>query len=344
MTRKPPTTPTVVASFALILAACGQSATPTALPTAPATTPRATTTAVSTAPTTPTATATPEPLAALELLWEGDGTPSSTDPLAGTYGPAVDPISGDIWVAASMADVLWVFSPDGTFERSFGGPGDGRGEFELTRPACRDCPGAGAIAFAADGSLFVADVGNHRVQKFDPGHEFELEWGGFGAEQGRFADILAISIVDDEVHVYDDVRGDVQVFDLEGTFLRISEYEDVPAVDAAGNLHVFESDSRIHGYRPDGTEFQSIAVPPVAGTFPIGLAVADDGRLFVNLQDEQTANAVAVAEIDPESGAARLWQGAGENLAIAGDVLYQSNYVSDGWPEAVLRAYRLPAR
>ena len=124
----------------------------------------------------------------------------------GTYQPAVDPLTGDIWVALSSEHIIWIFSKDGEYKSSFGKPGDGPGEFELQAPRCRECPGAGALAFAPDGSLFVADVGNHRVQKFDPEHEFETEWGGFGAGEGKFADAIHIATNGREVFVGDDAQ------------------------------------------------------------------------------------------------------------------------------------------
>jgi hypothetical protein len=327
------------------LAACGGTATMQSSATAPAVTrPAATTAAATTSTPTdppPTPSVSDPPPEPLELLWESAGDPTPAGRYPATYSPAVDPLTGDVWVSLASDDVIWIFAADGTFRGSFGKPGDGPGEFEFTRPACRECPGAGALAFAPDGSLFVADVGNHRIQKFDPGHEFEREWGGFGAGEGQFADAIHMATNRDEVFVSDDARRDLQVFDLDGKLLRALPTSGWLAVDAEGDLLVSDEGTltRHHGSRAVG---EPITLPDYRGAHHIGLATDDDGRLFFDFQDGRTGGAIGLGELDPSTGALRTWSTAGETLAIAGDVLYQANYTGPGWPEAVLRAYRLP--
>jgi hypothetical protein len=290
-------------------------------------------------PATPLATE--APLEALELLWESAGEPTPTGRYPATYSPAVDPLTGDIWVSLASDDVIWIFASDGTFKGSFGKPGDGPGEFEFTRPACLDCPGAGALAFAPDGSLFVADVGNHRVQKFDPQHEFVTEWGRFGADDAQFADAIQIATNGREVFVSDDARLDTQVFDLDGTFLRTVQRAGWLAVGAGGDLHVSSLGS-VFSFDPDGQAGTATELPGYRGAFHIGLAVDDGGRLFFDYQDDRTTHAIGLGELDPATGESRVWSTGGETLAIAGDILYEANYTGQGWPEAVLRAYQLP--
>ena len=323
-----------MAAFAIATAACGGSTTPTGATISQAPTP-------SMKASAPGPTATPEPLPALELLWEGSGTTEITGWYPGTYQPAVDPLTGDIWVALSSEHVIWIFSKDGEFKGSFGKAGVGPGEFDFRRPVCRDCPGSGALAFAPDGSLFVADVGNHRVQKFGPEHEYETEWGGFGSGEGKFADAIGIATNGREVFVYDDAQAATQVFDTSGTFLRELRAGGWLAVDGAGNLSIsgFGTVSR---YDADGNQLESVFLPAFGDDHAIGLAVDDRGRLLFNLQDPVTTDAVGLGELDPATGESRLWSTGGETLAIAGDVLYQANYTGPGWPTPVLRAYALP--
>jgi hypothetical protein len=280
-------------------------------------------------------------LEALELLWESAGAPAPTGRYPATYSPAVDPLSGDIWVSLASDDVIWVFAPDGTFKSLFGRPGDGPGEFEFTRPACPDCPGAGALSFAPDGSLFVADVGNHRVQKFNAEREFETEWGQFGAGEGQFADAIQIATNEREVFVSDDVRRDTQVFDMDGRLQRTLPISGWLAVGSAGVILV-STFGQVATVDQDGQVGSPTAFPEYRGGWQIGLAADDSGRVFFNYQDNATADAIGLGELDPSTGESRVWSTAGETLAIAGDVLYEANYASTGWPEAVLRAYRLP--
>ena len=327
-------TPAIVLAtcLAISLAGCGQAATSTTAPTASTATP--------TAAAAPTTAASEAPLPALDLLWEQGGTTEISGWYPGTYQPAVDPLTGDIWVALSSEHIIWIFSKDGEYKSSFGKPGDGPGEFDFRRPPCRECPGAGALAFAPDGSLFVADVGNHRVQKFDPEHEFETEWGGFGAGEGKFADAIHIAASDREVFVGDDAQAATQVFDMSGTFLR----ELRPgwlAVDPASNLSISGFGS-VYRYDGDGNQLESVFLPAHGNAHHIGLAADDRGRLFFNLQDPVTTDAVGLGAFDPATGESRAWSTGGETLAIAGDVLYVANYTGPGWPTPVLRAYALP--
>jgi NHL repeat-containing protein len=317
--------------LATSLTGCGQAATPTNAP------PVATATAAPVVTAAPTAAATEAPLPALDLLWEGAGDAISS---GATYSPAVDPLTGDIWVALSFGGTIWIFSEDGTYKGSFGKPGEGEGEFNFERSTCHPC-GAGALAFAPDGSLFVADVGNNRVQKFDPAHEFETEWGSFGAGDGQFADANDIVTDGNQIFVADDARQDIQVFDMDGKFLRIVEDSGWLAVDSTGNFFV-SHEGTVTSYAADGAAIDQFELPDYHGGFHIWLAVDAGGRLFFNFQNNGTGEALGLGSFDPSTGEGRTWANAGESLAIAGDALYEANYTGPGWPAAVLRAYALP--
>jgi sugar lactone lactonase YvrE len=329
----------VVASLIALVAGCAGGVPPTALP--PSEPPPTVAQQPTAAPATPKATE--APVAALELLWEASGDTAPTGSEAGTFSPAVHPITGDVWVSMSSG-TIWIFGADGSYKGSFGEPGDGQGEFTFRRPSCPDCPAAGALAFAPDGSLFVADIGNHRVERFDPAGKFVTEWGGFGSGEGQFADAIQIATNGKEVFVSDHTRLDTQVFDLDGTFLRalpISGYHWL-AVDAEGNLYV-SNQGRVVKYASDGTEVDQFDLPDYRGAAHPGLAVDERGRIFCNLQDNETGGAIGVAELDPANGESRVWSTGGETLAVAGGVVYQANYTGQGWPEPMLRAYALTA-
>jgi streptogramin lyase len=66
------------------------------------------------------------------------------------------------------------FKSDGTFIRSFGKWGAGPVEFKTPHD----------IAIDAQGRLFVADRGNHRIQILDPEGNFLAEWKQFGRPSG----------------------------------------------------------------------------------------------------------------------------------------------------------------
>jgi DNA-binding beta-propeller fold protein YncE len=114
----------------------------------------------------------------------------------GTAGEAGDPPSrlnqpmdvavapnGDVFVAegdhgGNQVARISKFGADGTFLMSFGRPGDGPGELRIPH----------GLAFDAEGRLFVADRGNHRVQIFDQDGNYLDEYREFGRPSDVFID------------------------------------------------------------------------------------------------------------------------------------------------------------
>lgn len=70
------------------------------------------------------------------------------------------------------------FSPDGTFVKEWGRPGNGPGEFNTPH----------AIAIDSRGRLFVGDRANNRIQIFDQEGAFLEEWKQFSRPSGIFID------------------------------------------------------------------------------------------------------------------------------------------------------------
>jgi peptidylamidoglycolate lyase len=79
------------------------------------------------------------------------------------------------------------------------------------------------IAFAADGSIYVADgYGNNRVAKFSPDGKFLLDWGHKGTGAGEFN--LPHSVAVDAqglVYVADRSNARIQVFEANGKLLKM---------------------------------------------------------------------------------------------------------------------------
>lgn len=91
--------------------------------------------------------------------------------------------NGDVFVAEGDhggTDIARIskFSPDGTFIGSWGRPGSAPGELRIPH----------GLAFDADGRLYVADRGNHRVQIFDQDGNFVDEYLEFGRPSDVFID------------------------------------------------------------------------------------------------------------------------------------------------------------
>src|SRR5262245_19263472 len=78
------------------------------------------------------------------------------------------------------------------------------------------------IAFASDGSVYVADgYGNNRIAKFSPHGKFLLDWGRKGSAPGEF-DLPHSVAVDAQglVYVADRNNARIQVFQGNGKFLK----------------------------------------------------------------------------------------------------------------------------
>jgi DNA-binding beta-propeller fold protein YncE len=160
------------------------------------------------------------------FLWETRGDPAS--PLGNPSHLAVAP-DGSIWVADADNNRFQIFAPDGSLREVWGASGAGEGEFDFTTVGWSGYDEA-AIAFAPDGSFYVTDTGNHRIQKFGPDRRFLTAWGSKGQESGQFDTPIDL-VVDGQGRVYvldsfrntavgaDAETGAVQVFDGDGRFL-----------------------------------------------------------------------------------------------------------------------------
>ncbi|MCU0522055.1 MAG: TIGR03663 family protein [Anaerolineae bacterium] len=239
----------------------------------------------------PVATAPPDPYASgvRALVQESE----SLLPGAVVRGIAAA-ADGSLYLADTLNHRIWHVEASGDVT-SFGGYGAEAGQ--LNEPW--------DVAVDAEGAIYVADTWNHRVQKFDPDQRPVLSWGGLvqvtvtglPTAQGKFYGPRGLAISPGgELFVADTGNKRVQVFDLDGTFLRefggggtAAGYLDEPVgidVSADGVVAVVDSwNRRVQLFTELGEPLRQWSVPTWDTSNPDEkpfLAWGDaDSRLYV---------------------------------------------------------------
>ena len=142
--------------------------------------------------------ATPGPEINFSIKWGSVGNASGE--FVEPWDAAFDS-KGNIYVLDTGNNRIQKFYPNGTFVTEWGSAGNAPGKFNLPH----------SIALYPSGNndtdlVYVADTGNHRIQKFYSNGTFIAEWGTEGAGDGQFKNTTGIAT---------DVAGNVFVTDTE---------------------------------------------------------------------------------------------------------------------------------
>ena len=71
------------------------------------------------------------------------------------------------------------------------------------------------VAVASDGSVYVADASNHRIQKFTSEGLFGSTWGTEGSGDGQFTEPIGVAVASDgSVYVADTDNHRIQKFSV----------------------------------------------------------------------------------------------------------------------------------
>lgn len=162
------------------------------------------------------------------------------------YGIAIDPASGDLYVAERGNNRVQRITNAGAFVTAFGTAGSAAGQ--LNQPI--------GVAVDASGDIYVTEHDNHRVQRFHltgSGTTWTAAsvgmWGSLGTGNGQFNIPYAVALDSaGNVLVADGLNGRVQRFSATGTYqstfgatgLAAGQFI-VPtglALDATGNIYV----------------------------------------------------------------------------------------------------------
>ncbi|MBN1178386.1 MAG: TIGR03663 family protein, partial [Anaerolineae bacterium] len=210
-------------------------------------------------------------------LWEGE-LPADVSP------PAVDPYAEN-WQELTARQV-------------WGSEGRAPGQFSWPR----------GVAVAADGTVYVADSQNHRIQAFDAAGTLVATWGSYGEcgtgipAPGTFCEPWDVAVgPDGSVYVADTWAHRVQRFTAEGAFLGawgafgqvgVDESDQVVfygprsvAVGPDGLVYVTDTgNKRVQVFTPEGERvavWGELGAAPGQLSEPVGLAFDPDGHLVV---------------------------------------------------------------
>ncbi len=138
----------------------------------------------------------------LNEVWDYSSGPVQ---LAGMGAASVDPYEGKRTEASASA--------------TWGSNGPDQGQFASPRN----------VAVAPDGTMYVSDSGNHRVQVFDQNGQFLTQFGQEGAGPGQFSEPWGLAVGQDGlVYVADTWNHRVQIFSASGEYLnRYGAYANV---------------------------------------------------------------------------------------------------------------------
>lgn len=134
---------------------------------------------------------------------------------------AVGPKGKELFVTTNNSHKVLVFSTKGELLRAWGGEGEDDGQFRY--PATIDIDSAG--------NVYVVDVLNARVQKFDLAGTHLLTIGELGGKAGTFFRPKGVAVDDaGNIYVSDSFLGAIQVFNPAGEFHYVIGEEDEATV------------------------------------------------------------------------------------------------------------------
>ncbi len=159
------------------------------------------------------------------------------------------------------------------------------------------------VAAAPDGSLYVADTGNHRIQQFDTAGNFVRQWGGQGAANGQFNEPWGVAVSPDGqfVFVCDTWNHRIQKFSADGAFIKAWGSNGVTdgqlgqqgifwgpravAVSAQNRIYVADTgNKRIQVFDMEGipvAQFGGAGLTDGALDEPVGVAIDAGGNIYV---------------------------------------------------------------
>ena len=240
--------------------------------------------------------------------------------------------NGDIYVG-SYDHHIYVFDQDGHLKNTIGSYGSGDGQFN------------GPCGISITGEvMYIADWGNHRIQKLTTGGKFLHEFGEEGSGQGQFRWPRGV-LVDSKNRVIVSNRNNnnrIQIFSEDGDWLLTIDGTGSGdncfqspwglSLDPQGNIHVAAGGSNtVKVFTPEGTYVRSYGDVKS----PSGVAVDEEGYSFVSEYDGG-----CFSIFDPKGQKIHTVGNLNKPCGVALDPLRGSLYVPNDGTSSVLK-YRL---
>lgn len=145
------------------------------------------------------------------------------------HGMRIDP-QGNIWTTDVVGHTVTKMNPEGQVLMTLGVKGQAGDWNDAANTRLLNEPTD--LAFGPRGDIFLAEghgKGDPRVLKFDKSGKFIRSWGGLGKGPGQF-DVAHSIVVDAKgfVYVADRQNRRVQIFDLDGKYIKEWKYAGLP--------------------------------------------------------------------------------------------------------------------
>jgi DNA-binding beta-propeller fold protein YncE len=206
---------------------------------------------------------------------------------------------GNLYVIDTPNHQIRILNPEGEILQTLGEFGSGEGQFNFAWKENMDLDESDEIVASltldADGNIYVADIGNARIQQLDSQGNFLAQWPTANLEDGSPSQIYDL-VVDNQGNVYTvDLKSFVTKYSPKGNFLsrwggvgtgddQFNESGNI-AIDADNHLYVCDTKREsILKFDGNGQLLARFKVPVKEGgdarfATPFGIAIDAQGNI-----------------------------------------------------------------